>query len=250
MVHLEKSGEWFATWFDSPYYHVLYDHRNDDEAKAFIERLMGLLPLQPNAEVLDLCCGAGRHSRVIHALGYRTTGCDLSENSIQTAKQYEQEDLKFFVHDMRDNLPQSFDAILNLFTSFGYFDDISENLKVLQSVYAALPKDGIFVIDFMNAEKVIAHLKQRQEIVKTCDKGDVKFHIQRQVNNGRIVKSIAFEAEGQSYFYQEKVQALKQADFIQLFEQSGFEVLSWFGDYACNPFDLIESDRLIAICKK
>ncbi len=250
MVHLENSGEWFATWFDSPYYHVLYDHRDDDEAKAFIERLMALLPLQQQASVLDLCCGAGRHSRVIHALGYNTTGCDLSENSIQTAKQFEREDLKFFVHDMRDPLPQTFDAILNLFTSFGYFDDISENLKVLQSVYNALPTNGIFVIDFMNAEKVIAHLKQRQEIVKNGPNGELKFHIQRQVNNGRIVKSIAFEADGKSYFYQEKVQALKQQDFIQLFEQAGFQVISWFGDYACNAFDPITSDRLIAICKK
>ena len=137
MMHLEESGEWFESWFDSPYYHVLYDHRNDDEARAFIAALIEHIGLKPGASVLDLCCGAGRHSRVIHELGYNTTGCDLSANSIATAKQFEQDGLGFFRHDMRDPLPESYDAIFNLFTSFGYFEN-EEDINCAPSGIATL----------------------------------------------------------------------------------------------------------------
>lgn len=251
MVHLEKSEEWFESWFDSPYYHVLYDHRNDDEAREFIESLTKFIELESGATVLDLCCGAGRHSRVIHALGFDTTGCDLSANSIATAKEFEQDGLRFFRHDMRDPLPAQYDAIFNLFTSFGYFETLEDNARVLNSVIDALNPNGIFVLDFMHAEGVIRNLTPQETIEKRCPDGRcVEFHITREVIDGRIVKTIAFEADGRKHVYQEKVQALTKSDFERLFAASGLTVKNWIGNYRCEPFESESADRLIAICTK
>jgi SAM-dependent methyltransferase len=241
-----KRNEWFATWFDSPYYHILYQNRDDSEARDFIERLCAYLQLSPGAKLLDLACGAGRHSRVLHSLGYDVTGADLSPNSICQANQYATTGLRFYVHDMREPLPEQFDTILNLFTSFGYFDSVTDNARVLSSVYDALRGDGLLVIDFFNAEKVIRELKTRQEI----NRNGILFHIKKEVSNGKIVKTIAFEAEGQSHFYQEKVQALDLMDFQQLLGDARFEIVGTFGNYALEPFNAVASDRLILICKK
>jgi cyclopropane fatty-acyl-phospholipid synthase-like methyltransferase len=245
-MHEPKRNEWFATWFDSPYYHVLYQNRDDQEAHFFIERLCDYLNIPKGSKLLDLACGAGRHSRVLHSLGYDVTGVDLSPNSICQAKEHITEGLRFYVHDMREPLPECFDAVMNLFTSFGYFDSVSDNARVLTSVYNALNDGGVLVIDFMNAEKVIRELKTRQEI----NRDGILFHIKKEVSNGKIVKTIAFEAEGQSYFYQEKVQALDLMDFQQLLGNAGFALLHTFGNYALEAFNPVQSDRLILICKK
>lgn len=241
-----KRNEWFATWFDSPYYHVLYQNRDDQEAQFFIEHICHTLRIPKGSRLLDLACGAGRHSRVLHELGYDVTGVDLSPNSIAQANQHVSEGLRFYVHDMREPLDEQFDAVLNLFTSFGYFESMTDNARVLKSVYNALHDHGLLVIDFMNAEKVVRELKPRQEI----ERNGILFHVKKEVANRKIVKTIAFEAEGESYFYQEKVQALELMDFQQLLGDAGFTILHAYGNYALEAFNPVQSDRLILICKK
>jgi hypothetical protein len=93
---------------------------------------------------------------------------------------------------------------------------------------------------------VIRELKMRQEIVRD----GITFHIKREVSNGKIVKTIAFEAEEQSHFYQEKVQALDLIDFQQLLGNAGFDILETFGNYTLQQYNPLLSDRLILICKK
>lgn len=246
MVHLEENSEWFATWFDSEYYHLLYNNRDENEASDFLALLTKQLTIPADGHVLDLACGAGRHSRVLARLGYRVSGCDLSKNSIDQANNNALSGTDFFVHDMRNQLPANYSTIFNLFTSFGYFDDLSDNLSVLKSVESALDNDGVFVLDFMNATKVIAQLNP-SEIIQ---RGDIQFNISREVVNQRIVKSIAFEAEGKSYHYEEKVQALQLADFELLFEKAGLKITDRYGSYALAPFSADDSDRLILIARK
>lgn len=244
MMQLNNSSEWFATWFNSPYYHILYKSRDDKEAKAFIERLCASMDIPKENQLLDLACGAGRHARVMHELGYHVSGCDLSENSIREAATCAPDDMHFFVHDMRNPLPEKYDVIFNLFTSIGYFSNTEENLQVFQSVHQALNPEGRFVIDFMNCTKVIRELKLRQEL--TIE--GILFHIKKEVMNGKIVKTIAFQDKGESFFFQEKVQTLFYDDFCTLLEKAGFTIAQTFGSYALEPFDEDQSDRLILIC--
>ncbi len=88
-------SEWFEDWFNTKYYHILYENRNDDEAQSFIQRLLKELSLSKNSRVLDLACGQGRHSRFLNRLGYDVVGTDLSDQSIAHAKVNENERLKF-----------------------------------------------------------------------------------------------------------------------------------------------------------
>lgn len=241
-----NNEEWFASWFDSPYYHMLYCNRDENEAESFLTLLTAHLQLPDSAHLLDLACGSGRHSRVLGRLGFQVSGCDLSPNSIAEAQRLASEGMYFFIHDMRDALPGTYDVIFNLFTSFGYFDHPSDNGKVLRSAADALEEGGLLIIDFMNTEKIIRELKPRQEILR----GEQLFHIKREVVNAKIVKTIAFEAEGKSWFFQEKVQALTLTDFQQLISEAGFKLEETFGSYSLEPYNAISSDRLIMICKK
>ena len=84
---------WFANWFDSEYYHVLYKNRDEKEAEFFIENLVQYLNFQKRRKLLDIACGKGRHATYFNSLGFDVVGVDLSSNSITTAKKYKNETL-------------------------------------------------------------------------------------------------------------------------------------------------------------
>jgi 2-polyprenyl-3-methyl-5-hydroxy-6-metoxy-1,4-benzoquinol methylase len=126
--------EWFSTWFDSPYYHLLYSSRSYTEAGSFLDALLAHLHPKADAQLLDLACGRGRHAVQISARGYDVTGLDLSPENITAAQQHAHVGLRFYVHDMRVPLQCGpFDFVLNLFTSFGYFQEESENVVALRN---------------------------------------------------------------------------------------------------------------------
>ncbi len=238
--------EWFSTWFDTSYYHVLYKHRNDEEATLFIENLTKLLNLPEKAKVLDLACGKGRHSLMLHKSGLNVLGVDLSKNSIKSAQENTKSGLRFSVHDMREIISNEyFAAIFNLFTSFGYFDSSDENERVIQAVYSMLDEKGMFVIDFMNARKIINNLVLSEE--KFID--DIHFSIRRKWDKEHIYKFIDVVDGTESHSFMERVQSLFLADFKKLLNGK-FKILNVFGDYQLNSFDEEESDRLIIIAER
>jgi 2-polyprenyl-3-methyl-5-hydroxy-6-metoxy-1,4-benzoquinol methylase len=96
-----KTQDWYSEWFNTPYYHILYKERNDKDAELFMKNMTSFLNLPKSAHILDLPCGKGRHSVYLNSLGYEVTGGDLAENSIESAKKFENDTLKFIVQDMR-----------------------------------------------------------------------------------------------------------------------------------------------------
>ena len=241
----EIDNPWFASWFNTKYYHILYKDRDYDEAQLFIDNMTQYLNLPENGSVLDLACGRGRHSIYLNSLGYDVVGADLSENSIAYAKEFENDHLHFEVHDMRKPFHQTFDAVMNLFTSFGYFEQDSDNLAALSSIQNSLNEYGLAVMDFMNVHKVIHHLVESE--VKTVK--NIDFHIKRWYDGSYIYKNIQFTDEGQSFNFEEKVKALTLTDFENLMEEAGIHLLETFGDYKLNRFHPENSDRLIMVFK-
>ncbi len=239
--------EWFETWFDSKYYHILYKNRDNEEAKAFINVLLGEVGLESGASVLDLACGKGRHAKYFASLGYKVTGVDLSKNSIALANEEANDALKFEVRDMRTSFADDeFDLIVNLFTSFGYFENTNDNLKVLNSIETMLQEDGHFVIDFMNVEKVLRTLIAEEE--KEVD--GVLFKIQRKLDGNHIVKSITVIDGETTLKFQEKVQALTIDNFKELIAKTDLIVDGFYGNYQLDVFDAETSDRLIIVGSK
>lgn len=241
----QKSKAWFASWFDSPYYHILYKDRNHEDAALFMDNLTQYLNLPNDAKILDLACGKGRHSIYLNSLGYEVTGIDLSSNSIAEANKHANEKLQFHVHDMREPFKGNFDAVFNLFTSFGYFDCPNDHINTLISIRKNLNETGFGVIDFMNVDYVIENLVESE--VKTVD--GIAFHIQRKVENDTIVKQIRFEADGVNHEYEERVKCLRLKDFEEMIEKSEMYLLEIFGDYRLRKFYKNQSERLILLFK-
>lgn len=243
--HNQSTENWFTSWFDTPYYHILYKDRNYREAQIFMDNLTHYLNLPEKAKVLDLACGKGRHSIYLNQLGFNVLGADLSENSIAEASKNSNETLHFKVHDMREPFEEKFDAIFNLFTSFGYFESDEDNLTTLKAIKASLSEYGFAVIDFMNVTQVIETLVPEE--IKTVD--GIDFHIKRYVEDGHIFKEIDFEDQGKKFHFTEKVKALTLKDFEDLMEQAGIFLLDIFGDYKLKKFHKTDSERLIMIFK-
>ena len=243
---MQVKKEWFASWFDSPYYHILYKNRDHSEANLFINNLLSSLQPKNKAKVLDLACGKGRHSFVMAQNGLDVLGADLSPQSIETAKSMESENLKFIVHDMRQAVEQNhFDYIFNLFTSFGYFSQFVDNLHTINSIHYSLKKEGILVLDFFNAVKTILNLKPTDQF--TID--GVDFEIERKVSNGIIQKTIYINDKGDCKHFEERVQALVLEDF-KAYMYNKFKILNLYGNYNLDPFDEQNSDRLIIVAVK
>jgi SAM-dependent methyltransferase len=245
-INQEQPREaWFSSWFDTPYYHILYKERNYTEAQFFMDNITNYLNLPENAKVLDLACGKGRHSTYLNQLGFDVLGADLSENSIAEASKDTNDTLHFKVHDMRVPFEEKYDAIFNLFTSFGYFENEEDNLTTLIAIKESLSEYGFAVIDFLNVSQVLKTLVPEE--IKTVE--GIEFHLKRYLKDGHIYKEIDFEDKGQKFHFTEKVKALTLQDFEGLMEEAGIYLLDIFGDYKLKKFYKNESERLIMIFK-
>lgn len=241
------NAEWYVGWFNSPYYHLLYNNRNYDEANFFIDNLCRSLKLKSHASIWDLACGKGRHAIALNNLGFDVTGTDLAENSIEEANLSANETLEFVVHDMRESFRSNyFDAVFNLFTSLGYFKDYQDNYCVFKNVADSLKSGGVFVIDFFNSEKVIASFKSEYHE----HRGDLHFDIQKKIENNAIIKHIEFSDAGHNYYFEESVSLFKKSDFDAFANAAGLSLVKCFGNYHLDPFDEKTSERLILIYKK
>lgn len=241
----KMAATWYTSWFDTPFYHILYKDRDFEEAQGFMDNLTHYLNLPEDAKILDLACGKGRFSIYLNQLGYDVTGIDLSENSISEASKSTNETLHFKVHDMRKPTGEKFDAVFNLFTSFGYFENEDDNFKTLEAIRDSLTEYGFGVIDFMNVDYVKKNLIPEE--VKTVD--GIDFHIKRSYDDLYIYKNISFEIDHKNFAYIEKVRAFTLEDFEQIMEKAGIYLLDIFGDYKLKKFYKEQSERLILIFK-
>lgn len=241
------SSHWFKSWFDSPYYHTLYKHRDHKEAELFIDQLITLLKPGKDSRFLDLACGKGRHSIYLNKKGYDVTGIDLSPESIAHALACENDTLHFYVQDMRKPFRINyFDVVLNLFTSFGYFENQRDDLAVIDSVYKALKPNGIFVLDFLNVQKAIANLVEEESQLIN----GITFKISKKIEDDFIVKHIRFSDKGKNHHFQECVKMLTLNDFEKYFSAKKLKIVTLRGNYQLEEFDPDTSDRLIVIAQK
>ena len=240
-----KSENWYSSWFDTPYYHILYKDRNYREAQLFMDNLTHYLNLPEKAKVLDLACGKGRHAIYLNQLGFNVVGADLSENSISEANKNTNDTLHFVVHDKRESFEEKFDAIFNLFTSFGYFENREDDIKTLTAIKESLSEYGFAVIDFMNSQHVIDNLIPEE--IKEVE--GITFHIKRFALDDFIIKEIDFEDKGEAFHFTEKVRAYTLEDFQNMMNETGIYLLDTFGDYKLKKFHKSTSERLIMIFK-
>jgi SAM-dependent methyltransferase len=239
--------EWFASWFDSPYYPMLYRHRDEEEAKKALTNLHSKLSLPTGATVLDLGCGQGRHSRTLRSLGYTVVGIDLSPSSIAKANELASEGERFEVQDMRTfAVTERFDAVFNLFTSFGYFDDHDDNLRVLTQIAAHLHPSGTLVLDYLNAFPLLT--QDEQEATRRVDQ--VVFHTHKKREGDSIVKYIEVHDGDETFHFRERVQLITLNQFQSILTAAGFTITEVFGNYELESYIPEVSPRCLIIARK
>ena len=161
-----KKQSWYAQdRFWKTFSPFLFNSERMLSAGQEVEQIVSLLKLEPGVSICDLCCGPGRHSLELGRLGYCVTGVDRTGLYIDQAKKKanEQElNIRFVQDDMRSFCePNSFDAVINVFTSFGFFEEAADDKRVLENVNESLKEGGKFVIDIVGKE-VLARIFQEK----------------------------------------------------------------------------------------
>lgn len=249
---------WFEAWFDHPAYPVLYAHRDQTEADAWVDTLVHKVFRAQDAAgpVLDCGCGHGRHARRLADHGIPTVGVDLSAQRIAEASSHPQPHLTFVRGDARDLstlFPQNhFSAVLSLFTSFGYLETSEADAGVLHEMHAVLQQGGLLLLDYLNVHRVRSEWVPHERIERSDTAGTPwTFEIRRFEERGGFIKSITVRCEGTEVgHFEEFVRAYTSEDLGNLLRNGGFAVMHAWGDYALSPFSPAASRCIIAAEKR
>lgn len=235
MSRLGPEEPWFREWFDETYLDV-YPHRDRAEARRAVELFLDRAdPGGQGGRVLDLACGAGRHLVSLARAGFRPVGLDLSRPLLRRAAA--SFDGPLVRADMRE-VPLAagtMDAVVQFFTSFGYFEDRAQDRKVLEEVRRVLRPGGTFLMDFLNARKVRRDLVDRDE--RTVDGRTVRQR--RWLEGDAVIKRIEVEAAGggEPEVYHERVRLYRPEELERMMAASGLRVEERAGGYDGRPFD-------------
>jgi len=239
---------WYEKWFSNKFYLSLYSHRDEKEARDIVNLIQRNIPLHRDSKILDVCCGAGRHTIEFARRGYNVTGFDLSSylisQAIESLKNAKEKDLKveFLIKDMKNfSFEKSFDAAINIFTSFGYFETDEDNFQVFGNIGKSLKKDGYFIFDFINSDNLKKTLVPVSENIFEGTKVIQK----RYIKNGFVFKDILIEDE----IYNERLRLYSKDEIIQALKNTGFDVIKIFGDYYGSNYDNGNSSRMIFVSK-
>lgn len=241
-------GEWYRDWFDDAYLKV-YNHRNDEDAKTLIETVLKNIEIEQNALVLDAGCGAGRHSALMAELGFRVVGFDLSDSLLKEANKNRLGNLSYDLvkSDFRQIcFKNKFDLILNLFTSFGYFESDEDNFKFISNAYNFLRRGGYYIFDYVNKDYLNHNLVT--ETQKEVD--GIEVIEKRRIENDRVIKNIKLHDRRNVKEYLESVKLYDSDELKDRFQKIGYKINKIIGDYNGTDFNKELSQRLILILEK
>jgi SAM-dependent methyltransferase len=241
--------EWYQDWFSSPFYHKLYFDRDHTEAENMIRQLLQHLQPSPGSRMLDVACGKGRHSITLAEGGHDVTGIDISAESIQAAKQFENERLHFYVHDMRRTFwINYFDYAFNFFTSFGYFPTKREHDDAMRTIAASLKTGGIVLFDYLNVHYAEDHLVHNE--AKTIEGTTYEIHRWHDAYHFYKRMVITDAALNEPIQFTEKVAKFSLGDFTEMLAYQNIQVTDVFGNYNLQPYHVRSTPRMILMGKK
>ena len=241
--------DYFDTWLGGRVDQMLTPERTEAEV-GFMERA---LALAPGSRILDLCCGHGRHALLLAGRGYSLTGVDFSDRALRLARRRAQRaglPVRWLKRDMRRiAFREEFDAVVNVFTSFGYFESDAENEDVLRRVAAALRPGGCFLIDHINREYLVRSYEPRDW---------------RQASDGTLVleeRSIdllagrsrsewtAITPDGARHESRVDVRVYTLRELVGMLERAGLRFRQAWGGFDGGDYSL-ESRRMIVLAEK
>jgi SAM-dependent methyltransferase len=237
---------WFSQWFGEDYL-LVYDHRNEEEAERDVDAVERVLELQGGERILDLCCGGGRHALSFARRGYTITGLDYSATLLNVAKCARGADDRYplYVRGDARNTPfrdGTFDIVVNLFTSFGYFGD-AENAEMIVDIRRLLGSGGRFYMDYLNPPRILAGLvpESRREKNDTLIV-ERRCHVPETC---RVEKTIMISRpDGEEREYRESVRLYERDEMERMIADAGLNLLGVLGSADGAPYDT-DADRMI-----
>ncbi len=247
------SAKWYDEYFDEVYLELYGSGL--DSARHQVGFIVQALGLPPGAAVLDLACGPGRHSLELARLGYRVTGLDRSRPLLEKAEELSRQmgvSVEWVHEDMR-TIPETwaarFDAAINVFTSWGYFETDAENEKVLQDVARSLGLGGRFLLDAINHEYLIRHFRPTASI-QTPAGLSVLDETRFDALSGRVEteRRIVFP-DGRQVDRRMSIRLFTLAEVRNMLERCGMKVIATYGDFEGLPYDM-DSRRMIVVAER
>jgi 2-polyprenyl-3-methyl-5-hydroxy-6-metoxy-1,4-benzoquinol methylase len=242
--------EWFEDWFNSKEYLDVYQHRNESDAKLLFELIIKHIEIPIKGKVLDLACGPGRHSLLFARKGFDVTGIDLSENLLRVAESSSRKEklkIQFIKADLRNiELTEKFDLVVNLFTSFGFFEKDEDNFSIFRTASDVLKPGGYFVFDFLNSTFVENNLVRESSENKLNEKIIQK----RRIEGDRVIKDIIIQYNGTVKTFYESVKLYRWQKLHEVIKENGLAIKNTFGDFTGSDFMEATSPRIIIIAQK
>jgi SAM-dependent methyltransferase len=246
-------AQWYREFFDDLYLRVYQPLEAPEQVRREVDFIVKALDLPAGAKVLDLCCGQGRHSLELARRGFQVVGVDLSEALLYAArKRAESEGLSVtFLHcDMREiDFADEFDAVINMFTSFGYLESEAEDEKVLGKVAQSLKSGGKFLLDVVNRDRLVRDFQAREW--HAADEGWLVLE-ERTFDHlsGRMeTRWVCVARDGVRYERLSSVRLYTASELRTMLERAGLKVTNLFGDYDGSTYSW-DSQRLIVVACK
>ena len=222
-----------------------------ERAPAEVEGVVRYLGVEPGANVLDLCCGPGRHSLELARLGYRVTGVDRTAAYLEALRSRagsEDLEIELIESDMREfERPGAFDGAINLFTSFGYFEDPEEDRRVVQRVYASLRPGARFAVDVLGKELLVRRFRWRG----WDEQGESVLLQETEIDPGLgwVRNRVSYLTPGGRHDLEFEHRLYSGRELCDLLESCGFREVALYGGFDGSPYDL-EAKRLVAVATK
>lgn len=227
---------------------VLFNQQRQSRARAEVDRVEKLLQIEEQARILDLCCGSGRHSLELSQRGFDVVGVDRTTAYIEKARLEAEKrglDAAFVVGDMREYCaPNSFDIVMNLFGSFGYFEDPGDDRKVLENMYASLRAGGRFLIETQGKEILARDFQEKD----WGEEGDLLVLSEKKVSqNWGCIETRWIVIRGTERFeHQVSVRSYSAVELSSLLASCGFPKVRVYGSLDGTKYDQA-AQRLVVV---
>ncbi|TME79824.1 MAG: class I SAM-dependent methyltransferase [Chloroflexi bacterium] len=243
----QPDSEWWRSWFGRGYL-ALYDEYLAERTPVEIDQLEALLTLRPPQRILDLPCGQGRHAIELARRGYDVTGADLSPYLLEVAEERRRARgvrVRWLSADMRRPIAgETFDVVLNLFTSLGYFADETDDRKVVRAASAMLASGGRFVLELINGERVMAHFQEREWFTVGQAAVVERRSLDRSAQRMVVERTVTTPHETEVNFHALRLYDGRGID--AMLRAAGFGRVELYGDWSGEPLTP-ESLRVLAV---
>ncbi len=220
-------------------------------SKEEVEQIVSLLELQPGVSICDLCCGVGRHSLELARRGLNVTGVDRTALYLEQAKKKAEAEglnVRFVQEDMRSFCePKAFDVVINVSTSFGYFEDAADDKRVLENIYKSLKDGGKLLIDIVGKE-VLARIFQERRWRE--EDGIIVLEEEKIRDNwGSVDSRWIILKDGRRDECRFSLRLYSAAQLSEMLKRCGFGQVDVYGDFSGSPYDQ-NAKRLVVVAHK